>query len=297
MPIYGTQGTIEGMLTTITRSEIVDALNTILQEENRCFFDNEGNEPIWQKPFIKIASAEDPLFARLKEIIGLFHWTPNEILQRRYPEAEARSVIVWCLPVSESARKSNRKESCFPSQEWAYTRTFGEHINNKLRTGMEQFLDSRGFHSIAPQLHEENETKWRPGPGWSCNWSERHTAFIAGAGTFGLSGGLITENGIAHRLGSIVTDAALKPDIRPYGENPFAWCLRVAKGTCGVCIKRCPVGSIGGSPQERNKNTCAEYSYKTIKEYGQKAFSWEGVYGCGLCQTGVPCEFQKPHGL
>ncbi|NQT59527.1 MAG: hypothetical protein HQ557_11155, partial [Bacteroidetes bacterium] len=94
------------MKTNVSRSEIVDTINTLLHKNNRRLFDNEENEPIWQKPFIRIASAKDPLFLRLKEIIGSFHWTPNEILQKRHPEAEARSVIVWCLPISESARKS-----------------------------------------------------------------------------------------------------------------------------------------------------------------------------------------------
>jgi epoxyqueuosine reductase len=93
------------------------------------------------------------------------------------------------------------------------------------------------------------------------------------------------------------TDAVLNPNIRPYEENPFAWGLRAAKGICGVCIKRCPVGSIGESQLERDKKVCADHGFKTIKEYGKNAFSWEGVYSCGLCQTGVPCEFQKPHGL
>lgn len=285
------------MKVSIKRSEIIDTLESILEKENYNLLNDKNAELILQKPFIRIASAEDPLFAQLKDVIGDFYWTPDEALQKRYPDSAAKSVIVWCLPVSNSARNTNSKETLYPSIEWAYTRTYGEQINNKLRTGMEQFLQSRGFDSIAPQLHEENVTERRPGTGWSCMWSERHTAFIAGAGTFGISGGLITERGIAHRLGSVVTNALLEPDIRPYGEDPFAWCLKSAKGTCGVCIERCPVGSIGETNQDRDKDLCANHAYATIKGYGLENFSWEGVYGCGLCQTGVPCEFQKPQGL
>jgi epoxyqueuosine reductase len=281
----------------VTRSEIINTLESILQKENSHLLNNKDEELIWKKPFIRIASAEDPLFAQLKDVIGDFHWTPDEALQKIYPESAAKSVIVWCLPTSDSARKSNSKETLYPSIEWAYTRTFGEIINNKLRVGLEQFLQSRGFDSMAPQLHEENVMKRRPEAGWSCLWSERHAAFIAGTGTFGISGGLITEKGIAHRLGSVVTTAILEPDIRPYGEDPFAWCLKTAKGTCGVCIDRCPVGSIGETHQARDKDLCAKHADESIKGYALKNFGWEGVYGCGLCQTSVPCEFQKPRGL
>lgn len=31
-----------------------------------------------------------------------------------------------------------------------------------------------------------------------------------------------------------------------------------------------------------------------LREQGPAIFNWKGVYGCGLCQTAVPCEFINP---
>jgi epoxyqueuosine reductase QueG len=70
--------------------------------------------------------------------------------------------------------------------------------------------------------------------------------------------------------------------------------LRSARGTCGACIKRCPVQSIGQSVHERNKDACHKHAYQFISQRGRELFGWEGVYGCGLCQSGVPCEACDP---
>jgi epoxyqueuosine reductase QueG len=133
-----------------------------------------------------------------------------------------------------------------------------------------------------------------PGIGISTRWSERHTAFVAGLGTFGLSGGLITMRGIAHRLGSVVTDLKLLPTPRPYGDDPFAWCLRTARSECGACISRCPVGSVGETIEERDKEACFQYYADTVGKQCKGVFGWKGIYGCGLCQTDVPCEDCNP---
>ncbi len=42
------------------------------------------------------------------------------------------------------------------------------------------------------------------------NWSERHTAFIAGLGTISLNCSLITKAGAAGRLGSVITNLELQ---------------------------------------------------------------------------------------
>jgi epoxyqueuosine reductase QueG len=130
--------------------------------------------------------------------------------------------------------------------------------------------------------------------GLSSSWSERHTAFVAGLGTFGLSGGLITRRGIAHRLGSVVTDADLPATPRPYGNDFTAWCLKLSRGLCGACMRRCPVGSIGPALADRNKEACRLHGYVRIAQIGPKEYGFAGTYGCGLCQTAVPCEFRNP---
>lgn len=257
-------------------------------------FDDASAGPMFDAPLIAVASADDPWFVRFKEVIGDFHWTPQEALALAAPGATARSVISWCLPISETARVANRRESTLPARSWAYVRTFGEQFNTQLRHGLEQRLQGLGFAAVAPAVLAECDSKPRPRVGLSSRWSERHVAFVAGHGTFGISGGLITRRGVAHRLGSVVTSAAIPPTPRPYGDDPFAWCLKLSRGTCGACIRRCPAGSIGETTEARNKDRCHAHAYTVVAKRGRELFGWDGVYGCGLCQTGVPCESRNP---
>jgi epoxyqueuosine reductase QueG len=258
-------------------------------------FDDPAVGPLFDPPLVGVAAADDPWFARFKRIIGDFHWTPQEALELVAPEkTRARSVISWCLPVVEAARVANRRETHLPSRSWAYVRTFGEEFVTRLRHGMESRLRETGFAALAPAVAPQCDVKVRAPAGLSSRWSERHIAFVAGLGTFGLSGGLITRRGIAHRLGSVVTDGEISPTPRPYGDDPFAWCLKLSRGTCGACIRRCPAGSIGETIHARDKNRCHEHAYDLVSRQGRELFSWQGVYGCGLCQTGVPCEERAP---
>jgi len=44
----------------------------------------------------------------------------------------------------------------------------------------------------------------------------------------------------------------------------------------------------------KHKNLCEEYTYgAAMKSYVRGHFGIDD-YGCGLCQTGVPCESENP---
>ncbi len=272
----------------------VDAiLHELYEQKADKHFEDPALGTMLEPPTVRIADARDPWFARFKELLGDFHWTPQQALCQLDTGAQARSVVCWSMPVARPAREANAGQGRFPHRLWAYVRTFGERINNALREGLATRLTDAGYPSVAPFLLDQCEVEARPGVGLAANWSERHAAFVAGLGTFGISGGLITERGIAHRLGSVVTSLQLTTTPRPYGDDPFAWCLRSARGTCGVCMERCPVGSVGGSVHERNKGACAAHGARIRREC-REDFGWQGIYGCGLCQTGVPCESRNP---
>ena len=167
----------------------------------RNLYRRTGAAEFFEEPAVRVASAEDPFFQKFKSVIGPFHWTPQEVLQRKFPEATAKSVIVWVLPVCRKARETNRSETERPSVEWAAVRSFGEILNEEMRSQLAALLTEAGYPAVAPHL-EQREIY--PSPGWdvkhfTSSWSERHVAFVAGAGTFGLSAGLITEHGIAIR--------------------------------------------------------------------------------------------------
>ena len=115
---------------------------------------------------------------------------------------------------------------------------------------------------------------------FSSNWSERHAAYAAGLGTFGLSKGLITEKGIAGRFASIIIDAEAAPDERKY-TGIYDYCTM-----CGACVRRCP-GQAITLEEGKNHNICNTTVNTLSAPHAPR-------YGCGLCQTKVPCESRIP---
>jgi epoxyqueuosine reductase len=247
----------------------------------------------WEAPLVGFASGDDPLFKQYKKTIGDFHFTPQEFFQltfggRRAPEE--LSVISWVLPTSEDIRRSNRKETQYPSLIWAHARNFGEQFNVKLRSHVVSILTEKGYKAVAPM----NSPFWKwlqsTEVGIASNWSERHAAYACGLGAFGLSDGLITAKGKAMRLGSVVTDLPLKPSEKIYSHH-HANCLYYFNKSCKACASRCPVKAI--TEKGHDKDKCYEYLHFAVlkakkDEYGVK------IAGCGLCQTKVPCEFEIP---
>jgi epoxyqueuosine reductase len=125
--------------------------------------------------------------------------------------------------------------------------------------------------------------------GFASTWSERHAAYAAGLGTFGLCDGLITAKGKAMRAGSVVARISVPPAQRPYQDH-HAYCLFYTKGTCGKCIDTCPADAV--SKEGHDKNKCRAYVQETAS-YVKTHFGFDG-YGCGFCQVGVPCESGIP---
>jgi len=247
-----------------------------------------STSPYFDEPLVGFSSATDPLFSEFKTVIGEFHQTPAELVAASTPEDQwvPASVISWVLPISAQTRASNRVETVYPSRQWAETRNFGEQFNCNLRRHIIAWLEEKGHRAAAPQLM----SAWREMPetsvGIASTWSERHAAYTAGLGTFSLNDALITPKGIAHRLGSVITDLKFEPSRRPYPERRSN-CLYHREGTCGVCIGRCPVGAL--SHNGHDKNLCREYVYGTVPKAVNELYG-VNASGCGLCQTRVPCE-------
>lgn len=250
-----------------------------------------GGAPIYEEPLVGFADGEDPLFYRYQEIIGPFHLTPAQVIEGGQPgiRAQSLSVICWALPIARPTRLSNRRERVIPSPAWAHTREHGEVINNDLRRKVVALLEGAGFPAVAPM--RSPLFKFVDLPSGRCStWSERHALYAAGMGSFGLSDGLITEKGMAMRCGSVVTTLPVPPTPRRY-ESHTESCLFFLDRSCTQCIRRCPVGAI--TEQGHNKIACREYLLKLSQELAAN-YRLAGETGCGLCQTGVPCEFRIP---
>jgi epoxyqueuosine reductase QueG len=274
---------------------------TSLKEDIKAFVHNSpvnrlpdsSDDFIFDEPLVQFADGDDSIFGEYKKIIDPSHITPREALSNTYEKAPedlpARlSVISWILPITDKTRRSNRTQKDIPSRPWSYTRWYGEKFNEALRAHVVKYITDKGYLAVAPFIQPYFKTMDNES-GPISNWSERHIAYAAGLGTFSLSDGFITERGIAHRCGSVVTDMPLPVSPRT-ASSPYSNCTFYVNRKCRACIPRCPADAI--TEQGHDKKLCRNYTFEVIG-YLKEEYN-VGVTGCGLCQTKVPCEFRNP---
>lgn len=230
-----------------------------------------NGQRIFDQPLVGVANADDSLFDCLKEetAVGPQHMSPIEWLPG------ARSVIVYFLPFTAPIRQANRLQGV-AAREWMHGRIEGEQFNAALRDELVRYVANAGYEALSPARDSRFRVTNR-----RSNWSERHAAFIAGLGTFSLSRSLITERGSAGRIGSVIVTAPLTPISRRY-EAIDEYCSK-----CGACILRCPPLAI--NEQGKDNAVCSDYLDRVLAKF-------RPYYGCGKCQTAVPCESRAPRG-
>ena len=255
---------------------------------------NEDDERAWDDPLVGFSRGDDPIYDEYKEQIGAFHWTPHEIFSRTFPELTVEpaelTVISWVLPQTKATKVDNRKEKVYAAERWARSRIFGEEFNVKLRQHVAATLQEAGFPAVSPMISPHWERKTSERFGFASTWSERHAAYASGLGTFGLCDGLITPRGKAMRVGSVVGHIQIPHSERPYTDHQ-AYCLFYSQGICGKCIPRCPIGALSEAGHDKVK--CLGHLKPGSADYVKANYGFDG-YGCGLCQTGVPCESKIP---
>jgi hypothetical protein len=254
---------------------------------------NAEQEKAWDEPLVGFARGDDPIYQLYKDRVGPFHWTPLEIFQLAFPDISAKAdelaVIAWILPHTEAIKADLRKQTTNPSEKWIRARIYGEEFNEQLRKYVADSLVKSGHPAVAPTLSPKFKTENSERYVMASTWSERHAAYAAGLGTFGLCDGLITPKGKAIRCGSVVARIQVPATPRPY-EDHHAYCLFYAKGICGRCTTRCPAGAV--TKAGHDKRACMKQCNATA-QYAAKELNLKG-YGCGFCQTGVPCESRIP---
>jgi epoxyqueuosine reductase QueG len=277
---------------TQRRDWIVQAIHAICREPENAL-GTQPEEPAWGEPLVGFASGADPVFSAYKHHVGPEHWTPYEIFHATFPDAAAKpeelAVVAWVLPQTQRTKADNRRQTRMPAERWARARIAGETFNNHLRTALAGMLTEADLPAVAPMCSPEWRRTDSEAFTYASTWSERHAAYAAGLGTFGLCDGLITPVGKAMRVGSVVVRARVPATPRPY-EHHQEYCLHFSEGSCGECIPRCPAGAISEAGHDKLK--CGAYVNAT-REYVRREFGFEG-YGCGLCQTGVACESGIP---
>ena len=237
---------------------------------------------MFEEPLLGFGSAGDDLFEKYLEVgvIGPWFMKPEKWLDG------AKTVVSLFFPFTEEIKASNRCCTEFPSSLWLHGRIEGQAFVNDFSVQLRDAFIKNGIKACAPSVDERfrsvsagNNFKEYPEVNektFGSNWSERHAAFVCSLGTFGLSKGLITEKGMAGRFASVIIDLELEADVRPY-KDVYEYCTK-----CGACIKRCPVSAIsleGG----KDHTICSPWLKKSAELFAPR-------YGCGLCQTKVPCE-------
>lgn len=250
-------------------------LNEFVENDSRNTLAAHGGIKMYDTPLLGIASDDDAWFDRFTEegIIGPKFMKPREWL------TGAKSILSYFLPFTEEVRDTNRKAG-LPSEEWVSARIDGEVFNQAVRSFLIELIVQHGEQALAPALDSRFRVENR-----ISNWSERHVAFVAGLGTFGLHRALITSKGTAGRIGSVITTLDIKPTQRPYTRFD-EYCPFLTRGKCGACIKRCPPAAI--TARGKDHSICSDYIDKEILSRFQPR------YGCAKCNISVPCESGIP---
>ncbi len=238
---------------------------------------------LFDAPIFGVSAADDPIYQTFKreEVIGETFMLPREWLP------EAKSVISFFLPFTGRVRSSNRGDPEETSPEWLHARIEGQAFIDAYTDRLKGYFAGIGIDACVPATDPRFAVKATPLPPgdpeavhYASSWSERHAAYASRLGTFCLTRGLISEKGVAGRYGSVIISGYAEPDERPY-TGVYDYCIR-----CGACAKRCPAGAISVE-SGKNQLKCRQWMETTGKKYAPR-------YGCGKCQTGVPCEGRIP---
>lgn len=248
--------------------------------------DSEGIiKNIWKTPLVRFGDASLPEWEGLKTLIYPDHGTPKELLPT------AKTVIAYFLPFREEIGNSN-KTGKYASVEWAKayekTNAFFVELNNSLIAWLGEHGCKAVVSPYATTYDEELLVS---------KWSQRHIAYYCGLGTFGVNNMLITEAGCCGRVSTVVTDLDMEHDA-PIAEE---YCLYKKDGSCGACIKHCPVGALSGEGYDRRKcdGFCTETAALHVGYCDTPSYELpNGLVGsncCGKCLVGVPCTYSVPH--
>jgi epoxyqueuosine reductase len=262
------------------------------------------NLPIVDEPIVGFADGDDPIFQDFKTIIGEFHLTPREVMEKyvvikgwRFGVTSSIGkvgVISWAMPLTNEVRFHERSAPVGGSPRYNHSRWIGIKLYEGLEQYVASLLEILRCNAVAPTGSRLFEIKEVPGGTLAANWSERHVAYACGLGTFGLNGLMITSRGCAVYLGSVVCDRALTPT--PRAASHVANCPFYQDGSCGLCIQRCIGSAISEDGRSNLKcltNLRDEQPVK-VRSLGLDKDLVGWAPACGRCSTGLPCEDRVP---
>lgn len=241
-------------------------VETLIYKTIQDMVENSEIKTGYRQPLVGFARANDSLFQEIKDHISEKYLLPSDLL------ADAKTVVSFFLPFEESIIQSNRSEK-EPSLEWltAYAET--NLLLADISEEIIRVLENENIKAVTvkPTDNFDRETL-------ISFWSHKHTAYVAGLGTFGHNKMLITKAGVAGRFGSVVFNQEIQPTERPGTE----FCLRHSNQTCTYCINHCPVGAL--KEEGLDKQKC----YLHLNQFKYQLPEIGPCNACGKCAVG-PC--------
>lgn len=240
---------------------------------------------IWRRPLVGFGDANHKEMADLRQLVHPQHVLPREIVPG------AKTVIAYFFPFAKEVGDSNKQER-LSSSTWAMAYEKTNAALGSLAEKLIEFLAGEGYKAgVTPMAYQYDETILKS------RWSQRHVARLCGLGTFGLNNMLITEAGTCGRLGTVVTDLEVEHD-KVISEE---YCLFKKDGSCGACVKRCPVQALTLEGYDRfrcnglcDENAVIHVGYGCSYTLADSGAEVPGSNTCGKCLVGVPCTYCRP---
>lgn len=224
---------------------------------------NHPKASYYRTPIIGYASAFDPLYDQLDDIIGNPQIHPRDML------SGAQTVIVYFIPYS-NVIFSDAKSSHLISPLWSNAYMQTNELLDSIAIALREMFSSKGICCAfePPTENFDHVTK-------TAQWGHKSNAVIAGIGSFGLNHLVITKQGCMGRMNSLVMDAKITPTLR----TDHQYCLFYQNGKCKSCITKCPSGALWEDGSIDKKRCDAYLEGKNIHDWQQ---------GCPQCSLG-PC--------
>ena len=224
---------------------------------------------IWQEPIVGFADANSSYIQSLKEVVDSAHMMPQDFMEN------PNIVISYYIPFTEETAAVNMNvEENMASQEWSDAYNITNAMISEINQYIADMLTEMGYRAEVPAgiVFDKQLVL--------SNWSQRHIAYAAGLGTFGINNMLISEKGCCGRYGSIVVDIPVEPDSIVEEER----CLYKKNGSCKKCVQNCFSGALTTEGFDRKK--CYEICLLNDAKTGADV--------CGKCDIDIPCALKKP---
>ena len=220
----------------------------------------------YREAIVAFVDVDDSEFEAIKNITHENHLLPKEWMP------EGKTIVSYFIPFTKDLIEKNRNHA-YVAKEWAVAYIETNKLIKNINSRMSEKLKELEINTIW-QLPNVNYDKEK----LMSYWSQRHIAYIAGIGTFGMNNMLITDKGCSGRYGSFIIDRKIETDKKGRVEK----CLYKLNGSCGICMDMCPVQALAPNGFDRYKCNAR------TKEVNEFYKDLESCDCCGKCLLG-PC--------